>query len=360
MQPKRDFQVTASARPSSSTDAPPALLSARWLRALFHDLYGRSPLKKEREFWLGKSLDEFLQPALADEAVWRQWLESQLYYFMLIDRFEPVGTGLDRLPSLLSSRGISPRDALHRIALSTSFELRNPGADTFVTVVMEQFCGIEVQRSQKELELGKAAYDGGTATFLGSKASSQSDVIEIAVRHRRAAQHLVSREFERICHAPCPKKDSKTWAKGVWKKPLSMFELYREWFASDAYAERVARGAPLSNRAWVRSVFVDLGDRVAPDEEVEPLRGALDSLGDPAPLRSLIVRMLLDAEGTKAPRGPAVGEPDKWVKATFARLLGRPPADDELSEFVAVCSDGSNGPELVLYALLTSQEYQVA
>ncbi len=356
MQPPLEFQDPSSAKAASLT----VPLTARWLRALFHDLYGRVPLKKERDAWLGKTLQEFLRAALEDEPVWRHWLDEQLYYFMLIDRFEPVGTGLDKLPALLSARRISPRDALHRIALSTSFELRNPGADTFVTVVMEQYCGIEVQRSTQELKLGKAAYEGGSATFLGAKAASQSDVIEIAVTHRRAARHLVVREFERLCHAPCPKKESGAWGKAVWKKPLALFDLYGEWLASPAYAERVERGAPLSNRAWIRSVYVDLGDKLAPDADVEALRGALDSLGDPTPLRSLVVRMLLDAEGTKAPRGATIGEPGPWVEATFIHLLGRKPTEHELAEFVGVCSDGSDGPELVLYALLTSSEYQSA
>ena len=356
MQPNLDFQGPRSPRPDSLT----APLTTRWLRALFHDLYGRVPLKKEREAWLGKTLQEFLGSALSDEAAWRHWLDEQLYYFMLIDRFEPVGTGLDKLPSLLSKKRISPRDALHRIALSTSFELRNPGADTFVTVVMEQFCGIEVQRSTQELKLGKAAYEGSSATFLGTKAASQSDVIQIAVTHRSAARHLVAREFERLCQAPAPKKSVGPWGKSVSKKPLAMFGLYEEWLTSAAYAERVKGGAPLSNRAWVRSVYVDLGDVLAPEEDVEALRGALDSLGDPAPLRSLIVRMLLDADGTKAPRGTAIDEPAVWVEETFLQLLGRKPTEEELAQFVSVCRDGSDGPELVLYALLTSSEYQTA
>ncbi len=360
MQPYSDFQGSASATPSSLTAAPSVTLSARWLRALFHDLYGRVPLKREREAWLGKTLQEFLGVALSDEAVWRHWLDEQLYYFMLIDRFEPVGTSLDKLPERLSARRITPRDALHRIALSTSFELRNPGADTFVTVVMEQFCGMEVQRATQELKLGKAAYDGSAAKFLGSKAASQSDVVQIAVRHKRGARHLVVREFERLCRSRFPKKEGRAWADAAWKKPASMFDLYAEWLSSPAYAERVERGAPLSNRAWVRSVYVDLGDIAAPADKVEALRGALDSLGDPAPLRSLIVRMLLDADGTKAPRGPAIGEPGSWIEATFVHLLGRKPTEGELTEFLSVCRDGSDGPELVLYALLTSTEYQSA
>ncbi len=349
--------------PFSEQDATgpgPAAVTHRYLRALYHDLYGRAPLLSEREAWIGKPLDDFVAAALKDEAAWRHWLDEQLYYFMLIDEFEPVKTSLDQLPAQLAARRISPRDALHRIALCTSFEQRNPGADTFVTVVMEQFCGIKVQRSTRELEIGKTAYDGGTGTFLGTKASSQSDVIQIAVTHRDAARHLVGREFERLCRQGCSKRERAQWGKRALKKPREVVDLYAEWFASPAYAKRVERGAPLSNRAWVRSVYVDLGDALASEDDVEALRGALDSLGDPTPLRSLIVRMLLDAEGTRAPRGPEISYPDKWIDLTFARLLGREPTALERTEFVQVCSDGADGPELVLYALLTSPEYQSA
>ena len=113
-------------------------MDAGAVRALSIDLYGRPPLDGERAHWIGRPRAEFIARALASEEAWRHWLDEQLYYFMLIDRFRPVGTSLDELPELLAKRAMPPRDALHRIALSTSFDLRNPGADTFVTVVMEQ------------------------------------------------------------------------------------------------------------------------------------------------------------------------------------------------------------------------------
>ncbi|MEM8711313.1 MAG: hypothetical protein AAGG01_10200 [Planctomycetota bacterium] len=342
-------------------DASTALaLDARTLRALFHDLYGRAPLARERETWIGEAAESLVDAALADEAMWRHWLDEQLYYFMLIDRFEPRDPDLDALPARLAQRRIAPRIALHRIAISSSFEDRNPGADTYVTVVMEQFCGIEVQRSTRELEIGKAVYDGGSGTFLGSRASSQSDVVNIAVNHLDAARHLVAREYERFMRSPCPRRDRTRWAKRIHKSGHALFGLFRSWLVSPEYAARVEKGAPLSNRAWIRSVYVDLGDELPSAEDVEALRGALDSLGDPRPLRSLIVRMLLDQERTKAPRKSEVGEPGPWVDRTFQRLLGRAPRDDERAAFVEVLADGSDGPRLVLQALLTSPEYQKA
>ena len=328
-----------------------------WLRALSLDLYGRPPRRADWETWLGKTRAEYVDTALEDEESWRHWLEEQLAYFMLIDEFRPVGTSLDELPKRLAARTMTPRDALHRIALSTSFDMRNPGADTFVTVVMEQLCGLEVQRAERELEIGKSAYDGGSGVFLGSRATSQSDVVKIAVEHDKAAAHFVRREFERLCRAQLARRDASKAARKIEDEPAEMLAHYREWLLSDEYVDRVAEGAPVSNRVWVRSVFVDLSDELPGPDETEALRSALDGLGDPAPLRSAIVRMLLGATATAAPSQEAIGDPSEWVTRTFERLIGRTPTADERSAFSEIAASGNDGPELCLYALMTSVEY---
>lgn len=334
----------------------PRRLDDAWLRALYLDLYGRPPYDTEREQWRGKPLGDFIRVALESEEAWRHWLDEQLYYFMLIDTFRPVGTSLDELPALLAEGRMAARDALHRIALSTSFDQRNPGADTFVTVVMEQFCGIDVQRSQGELKIGKAAYDGGKGIFLGSKASSQSDVVRIAATHKDAAKHLVEREHDRLTRRPLDKRQRARTAKSLQRAPMGFPGILAGWLESDAYAERVEEGAPMSNRAWVRSVFIDLGGSLPDADDAEALRGALDALGDPAPLRSAIVRMLLTAEETRPPG--AVEYPEAWVDQAFRRLLGRAPTDDETKAFAGAIRDSVDGPGIVLYTLMTSDEYE--
>ncbi len=357
------------ARPTPGSGAPDPLLDdetprsdqpldGEWLRALSIDLHGRPPLESERERWIGRPRAAYVRAALGTEEAWQHWLGEQLYYFMLIDRFRPVGTGLDELPAMLARGAISPRDALHRIALCTSFDLRNPGADTFVTVVMEQFCGIEVQRATRELEIGKTAYDGGTGVFLGEKATCQSDVIRIAVEHKQAARHLIEREHLRICRAPLSAKGRSKVVKEIHSKPRRLAEVMEDWFVSEAYEQRVERGAPMENHIWVRTVFVDLSGGLPGPDDVEALRSALDGLGDPAPLRSAVVRMLLASEGTRAPRRAEIGDGGGWVAATFQRLLGRAPSAKERAVFREVAVSGEDGPETVLYTILTSAEYE--
>lgn len=320
---------------------------------------GRPPLPAERERWLGEPLQDFVRAVLVTEECWAHWLSEQLYYFMLIDQFRPVKTSLDEIPAMLAARSMSPRDALHRIALSTSFDQRNPGADTFVTVVMEQFCGIEVQRATRELELGKTAYDGGSGLFLGTMANSQSDVVSIAARHRDAVRHVLGREHERLCRAPLGRKGRGKLARQLHDAPELFFDIFEGWLLSDAYAQRVAEGAPVENHVWVRMVFVDLSGALPSVGDVEALRSALDGLGDPAPLRSAIVRMLLSSDGTRAPGRSAVKSVGDWVDGLFARLLGRAASARERGAFIAAAKADDSGPETVLYTLMTSPEYDL-
>lgn len=332
----------------------------RWLRALCIDLVGRPPLAGERARWLGRPRGEVVGDLLGTELAWRHWLDEQLYFFMLIDQFRPVGTSLDELPARLLKGTMTVGEAIHRIGLSTSFDLRNPGADTFVTVVMEQFCGIEVQSSKRELEIGKGAYDGRAGVFMGTRAENQSDVVQIAAQHKDAARFLVGREFERLTRRPMPKRDRARAGKRLHRDPRAFAELVREWLDSEAYAARVAEGAPMSNRTWVRAIYVDLGGPPPDADITEALRSALDGLGDPAPLRSTIARMLLDAEGTRPPRGGELEDPAAWVRDTFQRLLGRAPTADEQAAFSRVASETGDGPTLVLYTLLSSTEYETS
>ena len=182
--------------------------------------------------------------------------------------------------------------------------------------------------------------------------------MRIAATHSDAARHFVAREYERFTRVPIDKRTRVRTGKRLHREPAAYIDILAEWIASDAYAQRVAEGAPLSNRIWVRTIFIDLGGALPSDKDTEALRSALDGLGDSAPLRSAIVRMLLSAEGTSPPRSGEVSDHEAWVVDTFARLLGRVPSADEKAVFVAAARGQSDGPEIVVYTLVTSEEYE--
>ena len=332
-------------------------MDPRALRTVFLDLVGRPPFQAEYEQWLGRGLSELLDHLLGGEEFWAEWWEEQLYYFMLIDQFRPETETARSVPTKLTEGRLSVRDALHRLALTSSFDLRNPGADTFVTVVMEQMCGMTVQDLKRELELGKAAYDGGKARFLGRGIDSQAGVVKTCVEHKRAAQHVATREFMRLMKRAPDRKLAAADGRRLQREPHDYLSIVREWFISDAYLDRLAEPVAKNNRLFVRGMFVDLCDRLPLAEEMEPMRYALDGLSDARPLRSVLVRLLLDGGEADLPDKAAITDPTAWIAGAFERLLGRAATQDELATFVAVFHEQDCRPATVVYALTTNAEY---
>ena len=347
-------------RPASLPAPTPAapVLDTRSVRSLHLDLLGRPPLRDEGERWIGKPFAELVDEIVGSHGFWEQWFEEQLYYFLLVNNFRPQAERVLAIPADLAARKLDVRAAIHLIALSPNFDLRNPGADTFVTVVMEQLNGVQVQKSPRDLEIGKKLYDGGEGVFLGVAGHSQADVVRIAVENKNFARHFIGREFERVVHR---KIDAKEWAASAaefQRDPASYAAIVRRWVTSDVYQTRLENRVAQPNRLFVRALFVDLLDRMPTKEESEPMREALDGLSDPAPLRAILVRMMLDSGQVPVVKRDAIGDPAAWVQKLFARLLGRAPSAPELATFVAALSEPDCRPQTVLCALLSSAEYQ--
>jgi len=320
-------------------------------------LLGRPPFAAEVTRWVGRAFEELVEDLVPSPEFWTEWVEQQLYYFLLVDTFRPPAESVRQWSALLAEGRATAPDVLHRIASTASFDLRNPGADTFVTVVMEQLCGITVQDRPRELELGKKAYDGSPARFLGLDAASQSDVVRACAQHADAARHLVRREHARLVGVPPDPHSESAWARRLQRDGRILPELAREWLLSDTYGRRLERVRPKSNRLFVRGLYVDLFDRLPAADEVEPMRLALDGLADPRPLRSVIAKLLIDSGKVPLPREGELADPADWIAGRFRRTLGREPGAEELATFVEVLAQPECRPGTVLYALITSSEY---
>lgn len=334
-----------------------APIDPRELRSLSFDLLGRPPLAEEWQRWRTLTRAQLLDELVGSPGFWSQWFEEQLYYLLLINNFRPAGERLLAIPRDLVEKRLDAREALHRIALCSSFDQRNPGADTFVTVVMEQLAGLDITKNQRELEIGKKVYEGTAGTFLGASAQSQADVVRNAVASHAFAQHLLRREHERLTRARPEARDLAAWTARFERDPRCFPELVRAWLEGPLYAARIERGAPLPNRAFARALFVDLANRLPTFEEAEPMREALDSLADSGPLRSITARMLLDSGKLALPARKDIPDPQAWVRTQFLRLYGREASEAELAEFVQVLAAPDARLETVLYALVSSPEY---
>ena len=163
----------------------------RFLRALYLDTTARTPLPAEWESAHGRSRQQVISELVGALPHFEGFYEEELFYFLLVDNFRPATEAFATLPQRLAQRRICVRDAIRQIVSSQFFSARNPGNDTFVTVVMEQLLGLTVQerRNVRVLEAGKRMYDGSRAVFLGVKGSNQADLVRIAVEDERFEKH---------------------------------------------------------------------------------------------------------------------------------------------------------------------------
>lgn len=348
----------APAKNQGTRAAPARALTHGSLRTTFMDLIGRPPFEREYEEWLGQGRHKLLDALLGSDEYWGHWWSEQLYYFLLVDNFQPNAVATRAIPGKLAEGRLDYRTALHRIALTSSFDQRNPGSDTFVTVVMEQFCGLVVQKNRRDLESGKRAYDGGKGNFLGTIVKNQSEVIEVCVNHSRAAKHFLAREHERLVHSPGDKKELGDQARRLHRDPWKFLATTRDWLLSDAYKQRLGRLEPKSNALFLNTLFVDLLDRLPTEDELDPMRTALDALADPRPLRSVVVRLLLDSGRAGIPKKASITDPTQWISRKFRRLLGREATAAELKIFVSTFHQADCRPATIMYALLSHPEYQ--
>ncbi len=332
-------------------------LDARRLRWLYLDLLGRPPLLIEREQWAGRDVPDLLDELIGGPSFWENWLEEQLYYFLLVDNFRPTAENVLSIPVDLQECSIGIREALHRIALCSSFDRRNPGPDTFVTVVMEQLLGTNVQKEANLLRIGKRIYDGANGTFLGRKGSNQADIVRIAIEDDQSVFHFLGREHRRFLRVDPDPKNLASWAQSLIQNKDDYPAIVRDWFESSGYGQRLERRDPMPNRVYVRSLFVDLVDRLPDEAETQRIRNALDGLADAGPLRSVIARLLLDSGVASVPSRSEIDDPPTWIAALFERLLGRAASESELSVFVESYRDPACRLETIVYAIVSHPDY---
>ena len=349
--------------------APPAATSTRdgldlsdrrHVRALHLDLVGRTPTPDELEtVAAGQASPETLaRHLLRSREFWEQWYEDELFYFLLVDNARPDdAAGPDSIPWRLADGKLDLCGAVTEIVSGAAFNRANPGNDTFVSVVLEQLLGVDVQRQPALLEAGKKLYDGKPATLYGESGDSQSDVVRIVVRQPAFERRLVERQYRRIVGRDATGKELERWAAALREQPASFPDLVQEWVLSPAYAERLGTLRGKTDLQFIRGLYVDLTGEPPDPTDLRRLRGALGTVADSGPLRAVIARSLLDRQAEELPKKAEL-DPGAFVDESFLRFLGRPPSTAERAEFLAVFGEPDCQPATLLRALVTHPEYQ--
>ncbi|MCC6670651.1 MAG: hypothetical protein IT458_06300 [Planctomycetes bacterium] len=328
------------------------------LRRIALDVLQRTPSPREVAIALEQPVPLAVRRWLFSEEAMRAWLDEELYYFLLLDNFRPRTEGVESLPRRLAAGTATARDALTEILLSTGFSLRNPGNDTFVTVVLEQVLGLRVQeRANKALlEAGKAIYDGRKGRFLDREGRSQSDLVRIAVAQEAATRLLLDRHRQRLFGGGSGPVDAGT-VQRVHQEPAAFFTVLGEWLAGPEYAAALARRKTKTDTQFVRALYQDLLDRTPTYDELRNMRNALQSMADAGPLRAVLAKVMLDSGKAQLPE-LRPGAEDAFVRECFLRYLARAPGQEELPRFVQELGKGARALHVVR-ALLGSPEYQV-
>lgn len=354
-----DAPPTTSPPPPSDPARPrraPTLDERFRFRRLAYDLLGRPPTEDELAEFAAAGREATVDRLLGSRERWEAWYEDELYDLLLIDEFRPGADRLDDLPGRLADGRTNVRDALAEIAKSQQFNARNPGNDTYVTVVFEQFLGITVQSEKALLEEGKRMYDGRAATIFGKRGRSQADFVDIALAEPRFAATYVARRATALLAGAPPRADLERWTRAVREDPARFPAVEREILLSDAWTKGLAAARKKSDRRFVTGLWHDLLRRAPTYQELRNLRNASQALTDPAGLRSLVIGAMLNSAAAAAPKKDGT-DPAAWIPELFERLLARRPTQNELTAFLSAWKNPACRPTTVLHALLTSAEY---
>jgi hypothetical protein len=308
--------VNAHARASRTTagpgtePTPPSIMDRgldtqrlRLIRRLHLDLKSRSPRLEEIAQWYDKPHEEMVCAFLRDEETWTSWFEGQLFYFLLLDSFRPKEGPLMALPGKLAKGEMSVPRAVEEIVRSQYFNARNPGNDTFVTVVLEQCLGMTVQdkRNIPTLEAGKKMYDGYKAKVFKADGDSQADFVRIVFAQPDLYRHLLRRTWKDLHGTDIDPKQLEEWAASCAARPEGFAALLEEWLLAPAYVEGAAKPRLKSEIPYVRALFLDTLDRLPDYDELRNVRNAFLSLADPTPIRLVMGRVLLESREARLP-----------------------------------------------------------
>ncbi|MBI5366762.1 MAG: hypothetical protein HZA54_06975, partial [Planctomycetes bacterium] len=329
----------------------------RATRRYYMDLLGRAPSDAEYAAAAGMTADELLGQLVRSADHYETWYEDQLFFFLLLDNFRPATENLTAIPERLANGEITVRDAIHEIVISQYFNARNPGNDTYVTVILEQLLGIVVQDRKEVLERGKKMYDGYPNEIFSQKGANQSDLVYIVLQQGEFAELFLKRCYTSLL-GRAPAKDALAAAALRFaKEPESFPEIEKGWLLSPEYQDGLAKPKTKNDHMFIRSLYMDLLSRKPSYQEFRSMRNALLALSDSGPIRSVLTKVIVDSEKVAAPEKEKL-ELAPWLKANYVRYLCREPSAEELDLFAQVLAGKGATPKTLLLAILTSKEYQ--
>ncbi|MEK7483242.1 MAG: PKD domain-containing protein, partial [Planctomycetota bacterium] len=339
--------------------SPEQIQHRRYIRKVFFDTFNRAPSIAEYSRFQNQSPEQVVDQILSSYEFWENWYEDELFYFLLIDNFRPANEALLSIPERLHKKQFHTREAIQSIVISQYFNARNPGNDTWVTVVFEQLLGMKVQEKKnvKHLVTGKKIYDGYKEKLFNQEGKSQADVIYITLAQDIFYELYILRHYERY-FGEKPKKEAVQPEIEQYKADPGCYStIVKQWLLSQKYRDSAWKLRSKTDFKFVRALYVDLLGRRPSFEEYRLLRNALQALSDSRPLRTILVKLIVESGQFTLPEKSAISNSNQWIREQFFRYLCRFPTEQELSIWSSTFPQRFCSPQLMVEALLLNREY---
>ncbi|MDX2249511.1 MAG: hypothetical protein SF052_22195 [Bacteroidia bacterium] len=122
----------------------------------------------------------------------------------------------------------------------------------------------------------------------------------------------------------------------------------------------IDKNNPKSDLEFISLAYSDLFGKTISDNSLQSMILAYNGLGDKALISDLIIRNMLNSPEADIPANQEMrADVEAFVVATFKKFYVREPGEYELWFFRSLIeSDSEITPEIIYYALLTSDEYR--
>lgn len=122
----------------------------------------------------------------------------------------------------------------------------------------------------------------------------------------------------------------------------------------------IDKNTPKSDLEFISLAYSDLFGKTIPENALQSMVLAYNAMGDKALIADLIIRNMLNSPEADVPSSQAMrADVDGFIVATFKKFYVREPGEYELWYFRSLIEgDSQITPEIIYYAILTSDEYR--
>lgn len=122
----------------------------------------------------------------------------------------------------------------------------------------------------------------------------------------------------------------------------------------------IDKNTPKSDLEFISLAYADLFGKTIENDALQSMVLAYNSLGDKALISDLIIRNMLNRPEADIPSSQEMrADIDGFIIATFKKFYVREPGEYELWYFrTLIDADPGITPEIIYYAILTSDEYR--